>query len=81
MRRRIPGLALSSDVIVGFPSESESQFRQSWAMGPDSLAAYADRPIALAFLAVSLLSVLFSLRSEYRSRKRERLMRTGAQGC
>ncbi|MGD9142300.1 MAG: tRNA (N6-isopentenyl adenosine(37)-C2)-methylthiotransferase MiaB [Dehalococcoidia bacterium] len=29
MRRRIPGLALSTDVIVGFPSESESQFRQT----------------------------------------------------
>ena len=29
MREKIPGLALSTDVIVGFPSETESQFRQT----------------------------------------------------
>jgi tRNA-2-methylthio-N6-dimethylallyladenosine synthase len=29
IRRKIPGIALSTDVIVGFPSESETQFRQT----------------------------------------------------
>ena len=29
IRSRIPGVALSTDVIVGFPSESEEQFRQT----------------------------------------------------
>jgi len=29
MREKIPGLALSTDVIVGFPGETESQFRQT----------------------------------------------------
>ena len=29
IRRRIPGVALSTDVIVGFPSESDSQFQQT----------------------------------------------------
>jgi tRNA-2-methylthio-N6-dimethylallyladenosine synthase len=29
IRRKIPGVALSTDVIAGFPSESETQFRQT----------------------------------------------------
>jgi len=29
IRRKIPGVALSTDVIVGFPAESDSQFRQT----------------------------------------------------
>jgi len=29
IRQRIPGVALSTDVIVGFPSESEGQFQQT----------------------------------------------------
>ncbi len=29
LRERIPGVALSTDVIVGFPGESEDQFRQT----------------------------------------------------
>jgi tRNA-2-methylthio-N6-dimethylallyladenosine synthase len=29
LRSRIPGVALSTDIIVGFPSESESQFQQT----------------------------------------------------
>jgi tRNA-2-methylthio-N6-dimethylallyladenosine synthase len=29
MRERVPGIAISTDVIVGFPGESESQFRQT----------------------------------------------------
>jgi len=29
IREKIPGVALSTDVIVGFPSESETQFRQT----------------------------------------------------
>ena len=29
LREKIPGIALSTDVIVGFPSESEKQFRQT----------------------------------------------------
>jgi tRNA-2-methylthio-N6-dimethylallyladenosine synthase len=29
MREKIPGLALSTDVIVGFPSETEGQFQQT----------------------------------------------------
>jgi tRNA-2-methylthio-N6-dimethylallyladenosine synthase len=29
IRQKIPGAALSTDVIVGFPSESETQFRQT----------------------------------------------------
>jgi len=29
IREKVPGIALSTDVIVGFPSETESQFRQT----------------------------------------------------
>jgi len=50
MRQEIPGLALSTDVIVGFPSETESQFRETYDLLADlrfdtvHVAAYSPRP-------------------------------------
>ena len=32
MRSKIPGVALSTDVIVGFPSETEEQFQQTFSL-------------------------------------------------
>ena len=50
IRRRIPGVALSTDVIVGFPSESDRQFRQTVDLLSEikfdtvHVAAYSPRP-------------------------------------
>ena len=49
-RRRIPGVSISTDVIVGFPSESEQQFQHTLEMLAElrfetvHVAAYSPRP-------------------------------------
>ena len=54
IRREIPGVALSNDVIVGFPSESESQFQQTVSLLTElrfdtvHIAAYSPRPGTIA---------------------------------
>jgi len=54
IRSRIPGVALSTDVIVGFPSESEQQFQQTVSLlsglrfDTVHVAAYSPRPGTLA---------------------------------
>jgi tRNA-2-methylthio-N6-dimethylallyladenosine synthase len=50
IRGNIPGIALSTDVIVGFPSESEGQFRETFDLLSEikfdivHAAAYSPRP-------------------------------------
>jgi tRNA-2-methylthio-N6-dimethylallyladenosine synthase len=50
IRNRIPGVALSTDAIVGFPSESHRQFRQTFDLFAElrfdtvHMAAYSSRP-------------------------------------
>jgi len=50
IRSKIPGVALSTDVIVGFPSESEEQFRQTFNLLSElrfdtiHIAGYSPRP-------------------------------------
>ena len=54
IRRRIPEAALSTDVIVGFPSESEQQFQQTVNLLAElrfdtvHVAAYSPRPGTIA---------------------------------
>ncbi|MBI2860406.1 MAG: MiaB/RimO family radical SAM methylthiotransferase [Chloroflexi bacterium] len=54
MRRRIPGLALSTDIIVGFPGESDSQFQETFDLLEElkfdvvHVAAYSPRPGTIA---------------------------------
>ncbi|MFC2034560.1 MiaB/RimO family radical SAM methylthiotransferase [Chloroflexota bacterium] len=54
IRRKIPGVALSTDVIVGFPSESEEQFQQTLSLLSElrfdtvHAAAYSPRPGTIA---------------------------------
>lgn len=54
IRREIPGVALSNDVIVGFPSESESQFQQTVSLLTElrfdtvHIAVYSPRPGTIA---------------------------------
>jgi len=54
IRRKIPGVALSTDVIVGFPSETEAQFRETYDLllrlrfDKVHVAAYSQRPGTLA---------------------------------
>ncbi len=54
IRRAVPGVALSTDVIVGFPGESEVQFRKTLALLSEvkfdtvHVAAYSPRPGTLA---------------------------------
>ncbi|MCX6003113.1 MAG: MiaB/RimO family radical SAM methylthiotransferase [Chloroflexi bacterium] len=54
IRREIPGVALSNDVIVGFPSESEPQFQQTVSLLTElrfdtvHIAAYSPRPGTIA---------------------------------
>jgi len=54
MRRKIPGVALSTDVIVGFPSETEEQFEQTVSVLAElrfdnvHVAAYSPRPGTIA---------------------------------
>jgi tRNA-2-methylthio-N6-dimethylallyladenosine synthase len=54
IRSRLPGIALSTDVIVGFPGESEAQFQDTFDLlsqtGFDQVhvAAYSPRPGTLA---------------------------------
>jgi tRNA-2-methylthio-N6-dimethylallyladenosine synthase len=54
IRSKIPGVALSTDVIVGFPSETEEQFQQTFdllsELRPDTVhvAAYTPRPGTIA---------------------------------
>ena len=50
IRREVPGVALSTDVIVGFPSETESRFGETYDLLADlrfdtvHVAAYSPRP-------------------------------------
>jgi tRNA-2-methylthio-N6-dimethylallyladenosine synthase len=50
IRRKIPGIALSTDVIVGFPSETEAQFQETYDLlsklrfDKVHVAAYSPRP-------------------------------------
>ena len=50
IRSKIPGIALSTDVIVGFPSESQQQFQQTYDLLSElrfdtvHVAAYSPRP-------------------------------------
>ncbi len=54
MRSKIPGVALSTDVIVGFPSETEQQFQQTVDLLSElkfdtvHVAAYSPRPGTIA---------------------------------
>jgi len=54
IRSKIPGVALSTDVIVGFPTETEEQFQQTFdllsKLRPDTVhvAAYSPRPGTIA---------------------------------
>lgn len=54
IRRKIPGVALSTDVIVGFPSETEAQFRETYDLlsrlrfDKVHVAAYSPRQGTLA---------------------------------
>jgi len=54
IHREIPGVALSTDVIVGFPSESEEQFQQTFSLLSElrfdtiHVAAYSPRPGTIA---------------------------------
>jgi len=54
IRNKIPGVALSTDVIVGFPSETESQFQQTVNLLAElrfdtvHVAAYSTRPGTIA---------------------------------
>ncbi len=54
IRRKIPGVALSTDVIVGFPSESEGQFQETVYLLSElrfdtvHVAAYSPRPGTIA---------------------------------
>jgi len=50
IRSKVPGVALSTDVIVGFPSETEPQFQQTFDLLSElrfdtvHVAAYSPRP-------------------------------------
>ncbi|MBI2853013.1 MAG: tRNA (N6-isopentenyl adenosine(37)-C2)-methylthiotransferase MiaB [Chloroflexi bacterium] len=54
IRRKIPGIALSTDIIVGFPGESERHFRQTVDLLAEMrfdmvhVAAYSPRPGTIA---------------------------------
>ncbi len=54
IRGKIPGVALSTDVIVGFPSESKEQFQQTFSLLSElrfdtvHVAAYSPRPGTIA---------------------------------
>jgi len=54
IRSKIPGVALSTDVIAGFPSESEQQFQQTFDLLSElrfdtvHVAAYSPRPGTIA---------------------------------
>ncbi len=54
IRRRIDGVALSTDVLVGFPGESEGQFRETFDLLSElkfdtvHVAAYSPRPGTLS---------------------------------
>ena len=54
IREKIPGMALSNDVIVGFPSETEAQFQETVSLITDlkfdtvHIAAYSPRPGTIA---------------------------------
>ncbi len=62
-----PLLPLVLGLILG--NMAESELRVSIVMGGGDLSGYLGRPIALTFLGLALASVLFSLRSMWKSRK------------
>lgn len=54
IREKVPGVALSNDIIVGFPGETESQFQETVSLLTDlrfdavHIAAYSPRPGTIA---------------------------------
>jgi len=62
-----PLLPLVLGLILG--KMAESNLRVSILMGGGDLSGYLQRPIALAFLALALISIIFSARSIWKSRK------------
>lgn len=68
-RLGFPLLPLVLGLMLG--GMAESQLRVSIVMGNNTLAGYLDRPIALFFLAVSALSVAWSLYSKRKARLRD----------
>jgi putative tricarboxylic transport membrane protein len=66
-RLDFPILPLVLGLIFGRMAETE--FRSSYVLGNNSLAGYLDRPIALFFLALAVLSVVISLYTIRRGKK------------
>ncbi|WP_461208762.1 tripartite tricarboxylate transporter permease [Desulfocurvus sp. DL9XJH121] len=64
-RQGFPLLPLVLGLILG--RMAENQLRISWVMGRNSLAGYMDRPIALTFLAIALVSVVLALYKRWRA--------------
>ncbi len=54
IRSRIPGIAINTDIIVGFPGETEEQFMDSYRLMADlqfdmaHIAKYSERPMTVA---------------------------------
>lgn len=68
-----PLLPLVLGLILG--RIAESQLRSAYSMGGDSLAGFLNRPIALVFLGISLLSLVLSLWAAHKQRL------SSAPGC
>jgi len=66
-RNGFPILPLVLGMLLG--RMAENQFRVSLSMGHDSLAGYLDRPIALVFLGLTVLSVAYSLYRKHRTHR------------
>jgi putative tricarboxylic transport membrane protein len=66
-RLEFPILPLVLGLIFGRMAETE--FRSSYVLGGNSLVGYLDRPIALFFLALAVLSVVISLYTIRRGKK------------
>ncbi|MFH0953628.1 MAG: tRNA (N6-isopentenyl adenosine(37)-C2)-methylthiotransferase MiaB [Verrucomicrobiota bacterium] len=54
LRARVPGVAIHTDIIVGFPGETEAQFMDSYRLMSDvqfemaHIAKYSERPMTVA---------------------------------
>lgn len=67
MRTGYPLLPLVLGLILG--GMCESQFRSAYTTSGDSLVGFLDRPIALTFLGVALLSICMNLYSSHKKRE------------